>query len=186
VGLDQRHPRLDEVGERVDGVDEIEAGVGVGAKAVARGDSERDVRETGAATTRRFDHDRHLARWRLRLLDVEHAARDILHELRASGRSHVQVGETAPVHEAITYLANHHGKMNYAALRAAGLPIGSGNTEATCKTLVDVRMKRAGSRWNIKTARHVVHLRALATSDRWSDAMALTLRKSVRVAAVAA
>ncbi len=102
------------------------------------------------------------------------------------GLEHVQVGETAPVHEAITYLANHHGKMNYAALRAAGLPIGSGNTEATCKTLVDVRMKRAGSRWNIKTARHVVHLRALATSDRWGDAMALTLRplrKSVRVAA---
>ena len=131
------------------------------------------------------DHARHLARWRLRLLNVEHAARDILHELRVSGREHVQVGETAPVHDAITYLANHHDKMNYAALRAAGLPIGSGNTEATCKTLVDVRMKRAGSRWNIKTARHVVQLRALATSDRWGDAMALTLRplrKSVRVA----
>lgn len=132
------------------------------------------------------DHARHLARWRLRLLNVEDAARDILHELRASGREHVQVGENEPVHEAITYLANHHGKMNYAALRAAGLPIGSGNTEATCKTLVDVRMKRAGSRWNIATARHVVQLRALATSDRWGDAMALTLRplrKSVRVAA---
>lgn len=50
------------------------------------------------------DHTRHLARWRLRLLNVEHAARDILHELRASGREHVQVGEAAPVHDAITYL----------------------------------------------------------------------------------
>jgi hypothetical protein len=47
-------------------------------------------------------------------------------------------------------------------------------------------MKRAGSRWNIETARHVIQLRALATSDRWAEAMELTLRplrKVVRVAA---
>ena len=76
--------------------------------------------------------------------------------------------------------------MNYAEVRAAGLPIGSGNTEATCKTLVQVRMKRAGSRWNTASGRHVLQLRALATSDRWDHAMSLTLqplRKSVRVAA---
>ena len=132
------------------------------------------------------DPEKRLARWRLHLLNIEHAALSILDELRASDRERVRVGETEPVHDAITYIDNHHGKMNYAALRAAGLPIGSGNTEATCKTLVDVRMKRAGSRWNITTARHIVQLRALATSDRWSEAMALTLRplrKSVRVAA---
>ena len=131
------------------------------------------------------NHESRLARWRLHLLNVERAALSILGELRDSRRERVKVGDTEPVHDAITYIANHHDKMNYASLRAAGLPIGSGNTEATCKTLVDVRMKRAGSRWNIKTARHIVQLRALATSDRWSEAMTLTLRplrKSVRVA----
>ena len=132
------------------------------------------------------DPEKRLARWRLHLLNVERAALDILGELRESDREHIKVGETEPVHEAITYIQSHHDKMNYAALRAAGLPIGSGNTEATCKTLVEVRMKRAGSRWNIGTARHIIQLRALATSDRWGEALALTLRplrKSVRVAA---
>ncbi len=132
------------------------------------------------------DHDKRFARWRLWLLNVENAALDILGELRASGREHVRAGETKPVHDAITYLHNGHDHMNFAALRAAGLPIGSGNTEATCKTLVDVRMKRAGSRWNADTARHIIQLRALATSDRWGEAMALTLRplrKSVRLVA---
>jgi hypothetical protein len=52
--------------------------------------------------------------------------------------------------------------------------------------LVQVRMKRAGARWKPSTGRHVLQLRALATSDRWADAMELTLsplRKGIRVAA---
>ncbi|CAN5432692.1 hypothetical protein BH09MYX1_BH09MYX1_68060 [soil metagenome] len=113
------------------------------------------------------NHEKRFARWRLWLLNVENAALDILGELRVSGREHVRVGETEPVHDAITYL-DSHDHMNFAALRAAGLPIGSGNTEATCKTLVEVRMKRAGSRWNADSARHIIQLRALATSDRWA------------------
>lgn len=141
-----------------------------------------------AAAASVIDRDpvRRLARWRMRLLNVEHAVGDILRELRGSGLEHVRVGEARPVHEAITYIENHRKRMNYAAVREAGLPIGTGSTEATCKTLVQVRMKRAGSRWNTNTGRHILHLRALATSDRWDHAMELTLRplrKPVRMAA---
>ncbi len=76
------------------------------------------------------------------------------------------------MHDAITYLKNNAARMNYAGAIKKGLPIGSGNVQATCKTLVGLRMKRCGSRWHNDTGNHVLHLQALAISDRWSDAMA--------------
>ena len=36
-------------------------------------------------------------------------------------------------------------------------------------------MKRSGARWKEVTARQVIHLRALALSDRWDTALQLTL-----------
>ena len=117
-------------------------------------------------------------RWKLALLNRESAATDILVELADSGLDE-GVGENHPVHEAITYLESHSvdaDRMNYARARRLGLPLGSGNVEATCKSLFEIRMRRCGSRWKEKTGEHIVQLRALALSDRWGPAIELTLR----------
>ena len=124
-----------------------------------------------------------LNRWRLALLNNDRAAMKILRELVDSGCEDARLEGEQPVHDAITYLENNLERMKYASARARGLPIGSGNVEATCKTLVGVRMKRCGSRWKVDTGEHIIQLRALALSDRWNDAMALTLhapRVSIR------
>ncbi|MGH7383378.1 MAG: ISKra4-like element ISMfu2 family transposase [Candidatus Methylomirabilales bacterium] len=124
--------------------------------------------------------------WRLRLLNRSGSVAEILRELVNSGMEDLGVGTSRPVHEAITYLENHQARMNYAAARRRGFPVGSGNVEATCKSLVAVRMKRPGARWKEETGEHLLNLRALALSDRWELAMALTLRplrKTLRLAA---
>jgi len=127
-----------------------------------------------------------LQTWRLRLLNRGQTLGEIWAELQRSGQQSVAVGSSRPVHEAITYLENHRLEMNYAAARKRGLPVGSGNVEATCKSLVALRMKRPGARWKEETGGQVLQLRALALSDRWEPAMRLTLRplrKAVRIAA---
>lgn len=127
-----------------------------------------------------------LHRWRLRLLNSSSAATAIRSELKRSKLEYLRIGDSRPVHEAITYLDNHEGMFDYAGARQHGLPVGSGNVEATVKSLFEVRMKRPGSGWKEDTGEHIVHLRALALSDRWGAGIDLTLlplAKTVRPAA---
>jgi hypothetical protein len=63
--------------------------------------------------------------------------------------------------ELLTYLENNQHHMDYPRYRALGLPVGSGQVEAQCKTLVGARCKQAGMRnWTYQGAEAVLRLRA--------------------------
>jgi hypothetical protein len=65
------------------------------------------------------------------------------------------------LHELRTYLENNRTRVDYPRYRELGLPCGSGQVEAQCKTLVGARCKLAGMRnWTYAGAEGVLRLRA--------------------------
>ena len=72
--------------------------------------------------------------------------------------------------QCITYFTNHLHQMHYARYLEKGMPIGSGVTEAACKTLVKQRLCCSGMRWTSAGAQIILSLRALAlTPTRWDQ-----------------
>jgi hypothetical protein len=69
-----------------------------------------------------------------------------------------------------TYFANNIDRMDYAGWKQKGLPIGSGVTEAACKTLIKQRLCQSGMRWSIAASNALVSLRALyLTPSYWNQ-----------------
>ena len=71
--------------------------------------------------------------------------------------------------KAYNYLRNHSRWMAYADYRRQGLPIGSGVTEAACKTVFTQRLKRSGMRWHKESGQVIVDLRVLYLSGIWAE-----------------
>jgi len=73
---------------------------------------------------------------------------------------------------AITYFTNNieKSRMDYAESVTLNYPIGSGVTEAACKTIVKQRLGQSGMQWKDKGAGIILSLRALAHSTgRWEQ-----------------
>ena len=95
----------------------------------------------------------------------------LLSEMKAlTQRRRLSTTVREKLHSAITYFENQQPLMNYAAHLKAGLPIGSGVTEAACKTLIKQRFCGSGMRWKEKGVKVVMSLRELVqTAGRWAQ-----------------
>jgi len=67
------------------------------------------------------------------------------------------------------YLRDRTRHMQYADFRAGRLPIGSGVTEAACKTVFTQRLKLSGMRWSRDGAEVILNLRVTRLSGVWDS-----------------
>ena len=98
------------------------------------------------------------------------AAAEILEELRQAGSRKLTASQREDLQAAVSYFHNNLERMNYASYRKSHLPIGSGVTEAACKSLVKTRMCGSGMKWSQSGSDVVLTLRALSlTVTRWEE-----------------
>lgn len=71
-------------------------------------------------------------------------------------------------HELVTYLRNNRKRMDYPRYEALGLPIGSGEVEAQCKTLVQQRCKQSGMRWHREGLEFLLRVRCAVRDGRYA------------------
>jgi hypothetical protein len=98
------------------------------------------------------------------------AASRILRQLEQAASGKLTADHRKDLQECIRYFGNHLHQMHYARYIEKGMPIGSGVTEAACKTLVKQRLCCSGMRWSPEGAQIILSLRALAlTESRWEQ-----------------
>lgn len=136
--------------------------VGKAARAMFSVESEREAWE--ADWSHRLKHDRDAVSGLVRELGKANRM------LESPAKGRVKVAALEEVKASRRYFANHRAMMRYWEHVERDLPIGSGVTEAACKTLIKQRLCQSGMRWSEDGASSVIVLRALRMSDgRWDQ-----------------
>jgi hypothetical protein len=84
-------------------------------------------------------------------------------------------GQKAEFWKAYRYVRCHRRLMDYQGYRRRGLPIGSGVTEAACKTVFTQRFKRSGMRWHHESGQVILDMRVIHLSGIWDATFAADL-----------
>ncbi len=92
----------------------------------------------------------------------------VLHSAAAlRKRRKLSVSRAAEFRKAYQYILRRTKLMQYHDYKRLNLPIGSGVTEAACKTIVTQRLKLSGMRWIQHGAQTILNLRVVLLSGIW-------------------
>jgi hypothetical protein len=107
-----------------------------------------------------------MCRW---LKTKPHAIYRVLHSAAAIRSRRLVVGQSKVYRTAYNYLRDRIAHLDYVRYRRNHLPIGSGITEAACKTVFTQRLKRSGMSWGVEGGQRIVDLRVIHLSDVWDQ-----------------
>jgi hypothetical protein len=92
----------------------------------------------------------------------------VLHSAAAIRRRRIMVGDKRKQYKnAYNYLRKRIRFLDYREYRRNHLPIGSGVTEAACKTVFTQRLKQSGMTWSLEGGQWIVDLRVIQLSGLW-------------------
>jgi hypothetical protein len=92
----------------------------------------------------------------------------VLHSAAAiRGKTIVACAKRKQYRIAYNYLRKRIGFLDYCQYRRDHLPIGSGVTEAACKTVFTQRLKQSGMTWKLEGGQWIVDLRVIHLSGVW-------------------
>ena len=92
----------------------------------------------------------------------------VLHSAAAIRRRRIVAGDKRKQYQnAYNYLRKRIRFLDYSEYRRNHLPIGSGVTEAACKTVFTQRLKQSGMTWSLEGGQRIVDLRVIQLSGIW-------------------
>ena len=120
------------------------------------------------------------ARRMLKNLKRPSGASRVLHSA-ASLLSRRTLGESRleDFHKAYRYIQSRTTYLKYHDYRRQHIPIGSGVTEAACKTVFTQRLKLSGQRWSHDGAKRILTLRTILLSGTWESTYGASLSMNV-------
>lgn len=108
----------------------------------------------------------HRSRWHSMLLERDDGPRAFVRSLRTF-RKKVKAEAHEKFEEHLGYFMKRTNLIGYKRIRGKRLPIGSGATEGTCKSLIGTRAKRSGQHWTQRGLTAALHLRSIQQSGRF-------------------